>query len=194
MKTRARQPAVKHWRVFYTLPRAEKRCEERLREQRVEAFLPKYTAVRQWKDRKKKVTEPLFRNYVFARVDDRERLRALQTQGIVRCITFGGKIAEVDPEEIEQLKILQGDPERLAAVSYSRFQIGEHVAVTEGPMEGLRGEVIEHRGQQYVVIRVHAIRQAVRVHVPAQWIRPSSPPLFAAQPEYRWNKPFENGI
>lgn len=41
-------------------------------------------------------------------------------------------------------------------------------------MEGLRGEVVEHRGQQYVVVRVHAIRQAVRVHVPAQWIQTSS--------------------
>lgn len=167
--------AQKCWRVFYTHPRAEKKCEERLQEQHIEAFLPKYTAVRQWKDRKKKVTEPLFRNYVFAHVDDIERLRALQTQGIVRCVAFGGKIAEVDPEEIEQLKILQGDLEGLSAVSYPQFQIGEQVAVKAGPMAGLRGEIIEYRGQQYVVVRVHAIRQAVRVHVQAQWIRACSP-------------------
>ncbi len=171
MKAPAQEPAQKPWRVFYTRPRAEKKCEERLREQHLEVFLPKYTAVRQWKDRKKKVTEPLFRNYVFAHVDDRERLRVLRTQGIVRCVSFGGRLAAVDPKEIEQLKILQRDPERLAATSYPRFQVGEHVAVTEGPMAGLRGEVTEHRGQQYVVVRVQAIRQAVRVHVPAQWIR-----------------------
>lgn len=174
MKTHA--SAQKHWRVFYTHPRAEKKCEERLQEQLIEAFLPKYIAVRQWKDRKKKVTEPLFRNYIFARVNDLERLRTLQTQGIVRCVTFAGKVAEVDPEEIEQLKILQSDQERLATVSYPQFKVGEYVAVKEGPMEGLRGEIIELRGQQYVVVRVHAIRQAVRVHVQAQWIQAASPP------------------
>lgn len=170
-----RVSAQKHWRVFYTHPRAEKKCEERLQEQRIEAFLPKYTAVRQWKDRNKKVTEPLFRNYIFAHVDDRERLRALQTQGIVRCVTFGGKVAEVDPEEIKQLMILQRDQTRLAAVSYPQFKVGEFVLVESGPMEGLRGEVIEIRGQQYVVVRVNAIRQAVRVHIQAQWIRAISP-------------------
>ncbi len=106
------------WRVFYTQARAEKKCEERLVQRRVEVYLPTHKVVRQWKDRKKKVVEPLFRNYIFARVDEQERLGVLKTPGIVRCISFGGTPAEVDQGEIEQLKIALQDPKRLLLVDF----------------------------------------------------------------------------
>ncbi len=163
--------AARPWRVFYTLPRAEKKCEERLAQRRVAVFLPKYAVVRQWADRKKKVVEPLFRNYIFAQVDEQERLTVLQTPGIVRCVSFGGAPAEVPAAEVEQLRIAEQDPERLTVIAFPQPGIGEAVTVVEGPLQGLRGEVLQHRGQTYVVIRVAAIRQAVRVNVPAAWVR-----------------------
>lgn len=156
--------------MFYTWPRAEKKSEQRLEEHGIEVFLPKRVARRQWKDRKKKVVEPLFRNYIFAQVDERERLRVLQTQGIVRCVAFGGRVAEVSVEEIEQLRIAQKNPERLAVLDRWLPEIGERVSVAEGPLQGLKGEVIEHRGQTHVVVRVHAIRQLVKVNVPAAFL------------------------
>lgn len=168
---------TKRWHVFYTSPRAEKKCEERLLEARIEPFLPKVEIVRQWKDRKKKVEEPLFRSYIFAHVNERERLWTLQTPGIVRCLAFGGVPATVSEEEIEQLKIAQNAPERLAVVDGLLPRLGKVVRVEEGPLCGLLGEVLEYRGQTHVVIRVAAIRQAVRVHVAAEWVRevPSAP-------------------
>ena len=69
------------WRVFYTQARAEKKCEQRLVQRRVEVYLPTHKVVRQWKDRKKKVVEPLFRNYIFVRVDEQERLHVLRNCG-----------------------------------------------------------------------------------------------------------------
>lgn len=93
------------WRVFYTFPRAEKKYEQRLSDSGIETYLPKHTVVRQWSDRKKKVVEPLFRNYIFARVDERDRLRALRTDGIVRCVSFQGQPAVVRDEEIEQIRL-----------------------------------------------------------------------------------------
>ena len=46
------------------------------------------------------------------------------------------------------------------------------VRVVEGPLEGLTGEVIEQRGQVYVLVRIEAIRQVVKINVPASWVRP----------------------
>ena len=163
---------ARHWRVFYTFPRAEKKAEERLQELQIKVLLPKCVVVRQWKDRKKKVTEPLFRNYIFACVDELERLRVLQTQGIVRCVAFGQHLAEISEEEIEQLKIAQNDPRRLA-LGHWVPEIGKHVTVVEGPLRGLSGEVLEHRGQTYVIVRIYAIRQAVKINVPSAWLRAS---------------------
>lgn len=158
------------WRVFYTMARNEKRCEERLAGEQIEVFLPKRVVWRQWKDRKKKVVEPLFSNYIFAYVDEGERLRVLQTEGIVRCVSFGARLAEVTKDEIAQLRITQQDPERIHAVDFPLPQRGTQVTITEGPMRGLRGEVVEHRGEQHIVIRISAIRQAIRVNLPAEWV------------------------
>lgn len=159
------------WRVFYTTARAEKKCAERLRERQVEVFLPTYVTLRQWADRKKKVVEPLFRNYLFARVDEQDRLRVLQTAGIVRCVSFGGRPAIVDPDEVNQLQLAQQDPERLTPIAYPRPDIGERVVVVDGPMRGLRGEVVRHQGQIHVVVRILEIQQALRVSVQADWVQ-----------------------
>lgn len=160
------------WRVFYTFPRAEKKCEQRLIDQNVDAYLPKHTVVRQWSDRKKKVVEPLFRNYIFAHVDERQRLNVLQTDGIVRCVTFEGKPAIVQEEVIEQLRLALEKGDGFAVVDYvPRPKIGTKVVVTEGPMRGLRGEVQEHRGQTHVLVAIPAIKQALKVNVPAAWVQ-----------------------
>ncbi len=164
------------WRVFYTHARAEKQCEERLEQRRIDVFLPKCEVVRQWKDRKKKVVEPLFRNYLFACVDEQERLTVLKTPGIVRCVSFGGVPAVVDAGEMQQLKIAQQDPARLRLVDAPLPALGGAVTITEGPLQGLRGEVAQHRGQYHLILRVTAIRQAVRVHVPAAWVTPEKKP------------------
>lgn len=162
---------MQRWRVFYTAPRAEKKCEARMLEQDIEVFLPKITTKRKWKDRTKAVSEPLFRSYIFAHVDERARVDVLQMKGIVRSLAFGGKVAEMTTEEIEQLKITQQDPERLGLLAEWMPAIGTQVLVTEGPMKGLKGEVLQQRGQSYIIIRIEALRQAVKVNVPLEWIK-----------------------
>ena len=164
----------RNWRVFYTQSRAEKQCEARLIQRHIDVFLPKNEVVRQWKDRKKKVVEPLFRNYIFACVDEQDRLRVLQTPGIVRCVSFGGTPAVVDTAEVEQLKIAQKDPARLRLVDAPLPSLGKTVTIKDGPLRGLHGEVAEHRGIYHVILHVTAIQQAVRVHVPAAWLEMDS--------------------
>ena len=163
------------WRIFYTAPRSEKKCEQRLLEQQIEVLLPKVIVRRQWKDRKKAVTEPLFRSYIFAHVDEKERLEVLKVKGIVKSLMFGGRLAEMTLEEIEKLKITQQDPAKLGLADQWLPAVGKTVLVTEGPMKGLSGEVLQHRGQSYVVVRIEALRQAVKVNVPAEWIKEVKP-------------------
>ena len=157
------------WRVFYTRARAEKKTEARLQRLEIDVLVPKKTEIRQWSDRKKEVTVPLFRNYLFARVDEKDRLRTLKTNGIVRCVHFNGAPAELRPDTVEQLKKTQEAPDRLS-VADLRPPVGETVTITEGPLEGLTGEVQEHRGQTYLLVRVEAIRQGVKVEVPGDWV------------------------
>jgi transcription antitermination factor NusG len=163
------------WRVFYTRARAEKKCESRLEERRIDVMVPKKTEVRQWSDRTKEVTEPLFRNYLFARVDEKDRLRVLRTNGIVRCVHFDGEPARLREETVERLQKAQAVPERLSTADL-RPAVGETVTITGGPerLQGLTGEVLQHRGQTYLLVRVQAVRQAVKIEVAADWVQTTS--------------------
>jgi hypothetical protein len=97
------------------------------------------------------------------------RLRVLRINGIVRCVHFDGAPARLREETVEQLQRAQQAPERLS-VADLRPPVGETVTVTEGPLQGLTGEVQEHRGQMHILVRVTAIRQAMKVEVPADWV------------------------
>jgi transcriptional antiterminator RfaH len=162
-----------HWRVFYTRPRAEKKCELSLIAREINVFLPKWTIERQWTDRKKKVLEVLFPNYIFACVNERERIEVLRTVGILRCLSFAGKPTEVRVDEIEKLSLLQAHPELIEAVSMPLPHIGAEVLVAAGPLQGLRGEIMEYRGQTRIIVRVASIKQCIKVEVPAHLLRPA---------------------
>ena len=43
----------KNWLAIYTKSRAEKKVEERLLKNGIEAYCPTYTTLKQWSDRKK---------------------------------------------------------------------------------------------------------------------------------------------
>lgn len=164
-------PDTRIWRVFYTRARAEKKAEQRLENRHVDVLVPKKTEVRQWSDRTKEVTEPLFRNYLFAEVDERDRIRVLRTNGIVRCVHFDGEPARLREETVQRLKKMQAAPDRLSTVDL-RPQVGATVTITDGPerLRGLTGEVMEHRGKTYVLVRVRAVRQAVKMEINAKWV------------------------
>lgn len=166
------RPLPKYWRVFYTKARSEMKCETRLEEKGIDVFLPKMEEVHQWSDRKKRVTVPLFRSYIFANVDERDRLRTLQTDGITRCLMFGGRMAAMQEREIEQLKILQKNRDMLSIARYGmRPSIGEEVVIEDGPFEGLTGIVMDHRGRLELIVSIDTIRQAVRVRLHTSSVR-----------------------
>lgn len=161
---------MRPWRVFYTRSRWERKVEESLERSGIEVFLPKRVVARQWSDRKRRVVQALFPGYIFSRVDKRDHLRVLQTDGVVRAISFNGKPAIVPEVDIEVLQALQKDPERLEAIRIPLPAVGTPVVINQGPFLGLHGEVIEHRRRIFVVIQVPSICQAVKIEIPADWV------------------------
>jgi len=79
-----------HWYAAYTCAKHEKRVGAELGARAVEHFLPLYSSVRRWKDRRVQLEFPLFPGYVFVRLALRDRLRVLQIPGVVRLVGFNG--------------------------------------------------------------------------------------------------------
>lgn len=159
------------WRVFFTQPRAEMAAEKRLQQRGVDVLLPKRSVLRTWSDRKKKVIEPMFRSYLFAKVNELGRMGVLRDDGVLTTLRDAEGFAQLRTEEIDALRRSQTDPERLDVVEFPLLPVGTPVEVIYGVMAGMIGEVIVHRKQEYIIVRLDSIGQAVKINIPADWVR-----------------------
>jgi transcription antitermination factor NusG len=95
---------VKKWYALYTHAKWEKKVASIFTRKNIENYCPLNKVLRQWSDRKKIVYEPLFTCYVFARVNDKERISVLQTDGVLNYVSWQGKPAVIRDAEIEAIK------------------------------------------------------------------------------------------
>jgi transcription antitermination factor NusG len=156
----------KHWYALYTKPRHEFKAEEQLKNNGIEYFLPKVTRLKQWSDRKKKVTEPLFSGYIFVRGNEKDRLLALEQYAIVRSIFFEGAPAIVPDWQIENLqKMLESGSEIEVT---EQLNVGTKVKIISGPFKDVEGIVYETPNQeQMLAITIDLLRRSVIVKIPA---------------------------
>ena len=160
----------KKWLAVYTRPRHEKAVKKEFQKKGFEVYLPMLKERRKWSDRKKWVEFPLFRSYIFVRIEIKNALFVLQTLGVVKVVKFGGKVAVVQDESIEAIKLMiEGgyDPEPL-----NYFIQGDPVEVKDGPLKGLVGEVIRLDKNKRLVVRVDAIQHSISIQIDSGFLKP----------------------
>lgn len=157
------------WYAAYTNSRAEKKVLQELQKQGIEAYLPLQKKLRQWSDRRKWVEEPLIRCYIFVRIDIGNYYQVLNTNGIVRYISFEGKAVPIPENQIDVLRKLVAN-EADVEVTTENFTPGDKVKVVSGPMHGLEGELVDFRGNRRVMIRIEHIGQQLLVSIPAGFL------------------------
>ena len=94
----------KKWYAVYTKPRWEKKIDTALIKKGVESWCPLQKVEKQWSDRKKIIEDPLFKSYVFVRIDGTERTKVLMTDGLLNFVYYLGKPAVIKNEEVEIIK------------------------------------------------------------------------------------------
>lgn len=155
----------KHWYIWYTKPRVEKKLQKELTAEGVETFLPLIKELHQWSDRKKWVEVPLFRGYIFTRISPRRFQEIRQNNGIVTYVRFDGQAAIMTEEEIERIQKLITDPEDLEVVHHEFYE-GEKVEVITGPLMGVEGLVVEQKGTKKVAVNIEKLGKSILVQVP----------------------------
>ena len=93
-----------NWWVLYTNPRAEMKVTQRLEKIGVEAYCPARIEMRQRSDRKKKIWVPLLPSMVLVNIEEREKNKVFDVQGVVRYLYWYGKLAKVSADEVLTLK------------------------------------------------------------------------------------------
>jgi len=159
-----------HWYAAYTCANHERRVSAELDARAVEHFLPTYSSVRRWKDRRVNLEQPLFPGYVFVRLALRERLRVLQVPSVVRLVSFNGLPAALPDEEMEILR--SGLSPLLRTQPHPFLIVGRRVRITAGPFAGLEGILKRRNNGLRVVVSLHLIQQSVAVEVDEVDLRP----------------------
>ena len=127
------------WFVIYTKPRSEKKVADQLQKCGIEAYCPMVTQMRQYSDRKKKVTVPLINSYVFINIEEKKRDNVFEVGGVVRYLFWLGKPAIVRNEEIEALKSWLDHT--AITVRMESIVPGTKMVVPSGPFKGKEGLV-----------------------------------------------------
>ena len=86
----------KYWYVLYTKPRHEFKAEAQINSLNIESYLPTNTVIKQWSDRKKKITEPLFKSYIF-----RKFKRTRRQVNLFSGFFFGGDSSENELNSVQ---------------------------------------------------------------------------------------------
>ena len=152
------------WYALYTCPRHEKIVHLQLAAKAFESYLPLYTSLRRWNDRTALVDLPLFPGYLFVRIPLSARLRVLTVPGVVRLVSFNGKLASLAEEEIQAIKTAIS----LKVAEPCPYLVeGKRIRVTNGPLKGLEGIITRRKGRLRAVVSVHSIMQSFSVEVDA---------------------------
>ena len=157
--------AQPHWYALYTCANHEKRVAAELTHRSVENFVPLYSSVRRWKDRRVTLDLPLFPGYVFVRMALAEKLKVVQVPSVVRLVGFGGLPAALPETEMEIVRA--GLSRGVHAEPHPFLTLGRRVRIMDGPFAGLEGILKKRKRGLRVVVSLELIQRSVAVEVEA---------------------------
>jgi transcription antitermination factor NusG len=153
------------WFAVFTTPRHEKAIAQHCSQRQIEVFLPIYRESKQWKNRSRVTLElPLFPNYLFVRIERKERFRVLNVPGVISILGAGTDPLPVADGYIASLR------EGVLAnkiLPYSRMEVGDLVRIVNGAMTGMEGTLIRIKNEMRVVIRIALLDRCMAVEVTA---------------------------
>jgi transcriptional antiterminator RfaH len=151
------------WLAVYTRSRHEQQVALQLQQKQLACLLPTYEHLARWSDRVKRAKAPLFPGYVFVQVADAERVRVLETAGVVNLVSRAGKAVTLSPPEIAQLRACCQQAHNIEPHPY--LKLGRRVRVKHGPFAGWEGTLVEKQNSRRLVVTIEQIMKAVAINL-----------------------------
>jgi len=115
-----------------------------LTEKGLESYCPLNKVRRKWSDRMKVVEEPLFKSYVFVKVDNEDRSAVRMTNGAINFVYWNGKPAVIKEKEINAIKRFLNEYENVEANPVD-LKVNQRVRITNGTLMDKEGKVLDVR-------------------------------------------------
>lgn len=168
----ASSSSSREWYAVFTVPKNEKSVLKHLALRNVESFLPTYETVHSWKNRQRiQITLPLFPSYLFVHIDPSERIKVLQSPGVLHIVGNGRNHIPLDPAEMAFLR--WGFCGRKLE-PYRELVVGQKVRIKTGVMEGLVGTLVRKNASLRFVLTLNLINQHASVEIDADYLEPAA--------------------
>ncbi len=151
------------WLAVYTRSRHEQAVKKQLDGKGIENFLPLYEKKSRWKDRVKQISLPLFPGYLFVHVPIRDRLRVLETAGVVNIVSNG--LTPLPIPERQILNVQTFVESGLKTDPHPYMKVGRRVRIIEGPLTGVEGILVRKKSRSCLLLSIDMIQRSVSVEL-----------------------------
>jgi transcription antitermination factor NusG len=165
------------WFALYVQVNHEREVSSRLEQKAIESFLPTIERWSKRRDRRKKVSVPMFPGYVFARaaLDNYTHVNILKTPGALTILGNSEGPIAIPPYQIENLQTMLNSDKPLTLNPYLRE--GNWVRVVRGPLTGCTGILLRHNPKKgRLIVSVDIISRSVSVELDVEDVEVTSPP------------------
>lgn len=166
------------WFALYVQVNHEKEVAKRLEQKSIASFLPMMECWSRRRDRRKRISLPLFPGYVFLHtvLDNYTSVHVLKTPGALSMIKNSEGPLPIPDHQIDSLKIMLGSSEPVSVHPY--LKEGEWVHVVCGPLTGCTGTLLRLDSRKgRLAVSVDIVRKAVSVELNMEDVEPISDPL-----------------
>ena len=132
---------TRRWLAIYTKPRWEKKVDQLLTDMNIHTYCPLNKVHRRWSDRMKLVEEPLFKSYVFVKINAPEEDIVKKVNGVLNFVYWLGKPAVIKDSDIERIKRFLRDYQDVEAHAMKLLP-NTRVIITSGVLMDKEAKVI----------------------------------------------------
>ena len=129
---------------------------ELLQNKGVESYCPLNKVRKKWSDRYKIVEEPLFKSYLFVRLNEAEKSSIRYVDGVVNFVYWLGKPAIVKQADIERIKNFLDGYGNVRVEIDKTLQVGDKVKILAGVFMEQEGTVLT-ADKKRVEIRIESL-------------------------------------
>jgi transcription antitermination factor NusG len=152
-----------YWFAVHTRPRWEKKVASLLDNKGIENYCPLNKVVRQWSDRKKVVLEPVFKSYVFIKIEEEKKWEVKKINGILNYVYWLGKPAQIKEEEISTIRKFLNEFDDVL-VEKKNFHVNTKVRIKQGILMNHEGMIVEVFGNR-VIVKIDSMNLQLSAHM-----------------------------
>lgn len=158
------------WFAVYTSYKREKIALRQLQRKGITAYVPIQKLTRRYSRKIKHVELPLISGYVFVKILKKEYVKVLETEYVIRFISFSKNLLSIPEEEIELMRRVLGEGLEVNAEK-TTFYEGDLVEIAAGNLMGLQGTLVSLEGKNQVLIDLVYLGYTLQINIDPNLLR-----------------------